>query len=397
MDPRYHTTLASLGQRYQNYPSELDQSRPPQDIIRELFLQEMLIRRQQEQRQGRDPDVIRPGSPSWPFGYTRIQMPIYPTIGSIGDVAAAAGALPPGPVMTTLNRLGETRRGGGNLGAYIGALGPRAVTGPPRGSPAGLPVQATEASPFRLTRERIQRELQDNPELARRFDANTTAEVGTDPEKRRWYQALTMDRAVQTGQPLSAIVNAPDYYPRMTTRQTRTTGMGVDQSLFEGANPANYATGNASFDPKTGRWVGFAGGPQTTTFGTGRGMELGGIEGQSGIPYAREMGYMGPTRTAIGPGGPQGNQISPMGGWETTVGAVTGAPGGVGYTNPARAGQGGTTDPHELVRPPESGFSLARFLANFDFTPAKVPAAPPFQFGPSPFRFAPLGQRRGER
>lgn len=238
------------------------------------------------------------------------------TLGNLG------GVLPAPPGVPTI----------GSLGNYIGASGPRSVTGPARGSPAGPPVQALEAPNLALTRERIQRELMDNPTLARRFDANTTAEVGTDPEKRRWYQALTIDRAVQTGAPLAAIVNNPNYYPPETTSKTATTGMGVDQSLFEGANPANYATGNASFDPKTGRWVGFAGGPQTSTFGSGKTMELGGIEGQGAIPYAREMGYLGPTKTAIGPAGPQGHgdTIAPAG-WEATVGTDTPG-GGIGYT-----------------------------------------------------------------
>ena len=234
-----------------------------------------------------------------------------------------AGLLPAAPGVPTVATLGN----------YIGASGPRAVTGPARGSPAGPPVQALDAPNLALTRERIQRELMDNPALQRRFDANTTAEVGTNPEKRRWYQALTIDRAVQTGAPLAEIVNNPNYYPSTTTSKTAATGMGVDASLFEGANPANYATGNASFDPKTGRWVGFAGGPQTSTFGSGRTMELAGIEGQGAIPYAREMGYLGPTRTAIGPAGPRGPEdTTPLAGWEATVGTETPGGGSVGYT-----------------------------------------------------------------
>ena len=207
------------------------------------------------------------------------------------------------------------------LAPYLGTEGPRAVTGPPRGSPAGgLPQQARDVSPLALTRERLQRELQDNPRLARTFDANTTAEIGRDPAKRAWYQALTLDRAVQTGQPLNRIVNAPDYYPSQTTRQTATTGQGVDAALFAGANPANYATGNASFDPRTGRHVGFAGGPQTSSIGGGRNPERGGIEGQAGLPYARAVGYTGPSRTAIGPAGPGGSQGMLLAGGDNTSG-----------------------------------------------------------------------------
>lgn len=193
------------------------------------------------------------------------------------------------------------------LTPWLGLYGNRRLVGRGRGSPAGMPVQAREADPFSLTRERIGDELASDATLRRDFDANTTAEVGADPAKRRMYQAATIDRAVQSGKPLADVVNAPDYYPPETRRATATTGQGTDPSVWEGANPANYATGNASFDPKTGRWVGFAGGPQTATSGSGRGMELYGIEGQAGLPYARAMGYAGPDRTAIGPQGPQGD------------------------------------------------------------------------------------------
>ena len=50
------------------------------------------------------------------------------------------------------------------LAPFLGTEGPRSLTGPPRGSPAGgLPVQAREAPNLMLTRERVQRELTDNP------------------------------------------------------------------------------------------------------------------------------------------------------------------------------------------------------------------------------------------
>jgi len=280
----------------------------------------------------------------------------------------------------------------GDLTNYLGTSGVRAFTGPGRGSPAGLPVQAREAPNLMLTRERLQRELMDNPALARRFDANTTAEVGNDPAKRRWYQALTLDRAVQTGKPLAEVVNNPSYYPPQTTRSAAATGIGVDESLFAGANPANFATGNASYDPKTGRWVGFAGGPQTSTFGTGRGMELGGIEGPGGVAYAREMGYLGPTKTAIGPAGPQGNDGTPLAGWEATVGIPSG---GVGYVNPERVARGATTNPQDLA-PAAGPRTWEQILADFasgigQFKPAAAPKPVPLaQF--APLRpFAPLG------
>jgi hypothetical protein len=93
------------------------------------------------------------------------------------------------------------------LTPYLGAFGARRLTGRGRGSPAGLPWQARDVSPFTLTRERVADELEGNPQLQRKLDMNTTAEVGTDPIKRRWYQALTIDRAVATGKPLDEVVN----------------------------------------------------------------------------------------------------------------------------------------------------------------------------------------------
>jgi hypothetical protein len=155
---------------------------------------------------------------------------------------------------------------------------------------------------YRDVRERVQRELEDNAALRQAFDANNTAEVGTDPAKRRWYQAQVIDRAIASGEPLANVVNNPNYYPPVTTKATRTTGQGVDESIWGGANVANYATGNSSFDRNTGRWVGFQGGPQTTTYGTGMGTELGGIEGKQGLRFAKVMGYTGPDKTALGPG-----------------------------------------------------------------------------------------------
>ena len=64
--------LASLGQRYQNYPvATFDERFGPyptgpitdQDALR-LFLQQQML--------GRDPEVVVPGSRSFPAGYTRI-------------------------------------------------------------------------------------------------------------------------------------------------------------------------------------------------------------------------------------------------------------------------------------------------------------------------------------
>ena len=122
-----------------------------------------------------------------------------------------------------------------------------------------MPEQADEANPFVLTRGRIRDELENNPALRRTFDANTTAEVGADPAKRRWYQATVIDRAVASGKPLSEVVNSPKYYPASTTGATKTTNQGVDESLWGGvltrpttrpAIPASTETPAAGLDSR---------------------------------------------------------------------------------------------------------------------------------------------------
>lgn len=67
MDPRYHTTLASLGQRYQDYPAAtFDQrfgpydARPDQQMMQELFMREMQ-RQRDEQLLRSTPGAIIPG------------------------------------------------------------------------------------------------------------------------------------------------------------------------------------------------------------------------------------------------------------------------------------------------------------------------------------------------
>ena len=87
----------------------------------------------------------------------------------------------------------------------------------------------------------------------------------------------------------------------------------------------------------------------------------------------------------------------PPPGWEANVAAASN-PGGVGYTNPASAGQGAITNPAELVRKdePTLGSRLMNALANFDFTPVKPAKAAPLGFAEGkPFQFTPVGQRRG--
>ena len=197
----------------------------------------------------------------------------------------------------------------------LGVLDPRGqplspgIAGPARGSPAGFnPEQAEDMPNLARVRERFQPMLANNPALRQKFDVNTTAEVGTDPAKRDFYQALTLDRAAARGESLPYTLSrgpgTPDrYYPARTANATTRSGIGVSPALWGGANPANFGTGNASYDPVTRRHVGFAGGPQTGSAGD----ERGGVEGPD-LAAVRRFGYRGPSTTAIGfgPGAPQG-------------------------------------------------------------------------------------------
>jgi hypothetical protein len=310
---------------------------------------------------------------------------------TIGDIGAGAGAMPAPSYIDVAERL-QAMRQADRENAFLGVYGPRSLTGPARGSPAGMPEQARDLPPLALTRERVARELENNPDLARKFDINTTAEVGMSPDARRKYQASVIDRAVATGVPLGDVVGNPSYYPPATTRATAASGYGVDPALWEGANPANFATGNASFDPRTGRWVGFAGGPQTATSGSGKGgMELYGIENTPGWrEYAQYVGYTGPERTAIGPGGPSGGTVdnAPLG-WQSTVST------GPNYVPESQVPQGATTAPEDL-QPAEEKKSnfMSRFLGALgNFAPPKVATIPPIQYSGPTFRPAPISSR----
>lgn len=314
---------------------------------------------------------------------------------TLDNLGAGAGALPQ-PSYLDFMAQQNARRQADLDNLYIGAMGPESFTGPARGSPAGLPTQALSTPTLALTRERILRELQDNPAVARQFDVNTTAEVGTDPAARAAYQATAIDRAVSRLMPLaSAIAPGAGFYPAQTLGATRASGIGVPAALFAGANPAGFATGNASFDPRTGRWVGFAGGPQTATTGAGITRELYGIEGPD-LPYARMVGYSGPGRTAIGPAGPQGlTDTVPMG-WQETVGA---SPSGVGYINPAQLTRGAATSPADLAPQPqpEGSSFLQRFmraLGQSEFKPVK-PVSYDMPRLVSSWRPTLIGARRG--
>ncbi len=328
--------------------------------------------------------------PSWLYGNA---------LGNIGD---AAGTFPPPPVFKVLGNIGE--RTAEPTAPYIGAFGPRSVTGPGRGSPGGPPVQAREASNLALVRERHQRALEDYPGLAATLARNRSAEIGPNasPEKRAWYDALVFDRAAARGEPLDYTLTNPAYFPPTTTGYRGKVGnYASDPALFEGANPANFGTGNASIDPRTGRPVGFGGGPQTGSIGEGWNPERSGIE-KIDMPFARAMGYTGPDVTPIGTGAgaPLGMDASQLtsGGWNTTVAAPAGgaSPGAVGYTPPELAARGARTDPAELVRPEETGFDWTKLISGLKYNPKQIKAVEPFQFDRPIMRMTPIGRRRAQ-
>src|SRR5262245_19033020 len=229
----------------------------------------------------------------------------------------------------TMTDLGVLSPGGNEL--------PRSIAGPNRGSPGGLPIQADDMTTLSRVRERFRPVLESNPDVARRFDINTTAEVGTNPARRDFYQALTLDRAAARGESLPYTLSrgpgTPDqYYPGTTANARAASGQGVSPALWRGYNPAGYATGNAS-----GR-VGFAGGPQTGSAGG----ERGGIEGPD-LAAARRFGYTGPSRTAIGfgPGAPTGMSDARSAYAMDTSG--TGEAAKASYVDRDKTGQGGDT------------------------------------------------------
>lgn len=105
------------------------------------------------------------------------------------------------------------------------------------------------------------------------------------------------------------------------------------------------------------------------------------------------------TTRYIGQTLPEGVQPGPAagGGWNTSVSADPGAPGGAGYVNPAIVGQGAATNPADLTRQDNKSLAstLGDFFSELQLKAAKPPAPAPTGFAAGqPYRFAPVGQRR---
>ena len=293
--------------------------------------------------------------------------------------------------MTARPTLGTLGAGPDPLNRYLGVYGPRSVTGPARGSPAGLPQQATEVSPFMLTRERIRRELEDNPQLQRVLDQNTTAEVGTDPAKRRWYQALTIDRAVQSGRPLGELVNNPDTIRRAQPERpppparasTHPSGKSSTRPILPPATPATTqkpAAGSVSRAARKQRVF-----PASQVVPAQR-------------PAASKAPPASNTRASWVTRAPPKRRSAPPARKAAGKRAWV-SPQEVSATSTPSAWQPNrrpAPEPTPLVRKePDSNF-LADFLANFKFKPAQQAAmAAPFSFGRPVRSLAPLGSSKG--
>jgi hypothetical protein len=220
-------------------------------------------------------------------------------------------------------------------------------------------AQATTPALSNFGRSRFVNELAD-PAVRDRLIAYTQAEVGGQgPRAQQAFIESILNRAVARNQPLQRTLSG-SYFPDVTHQRAargvneaqRLTYTPLISEVLGGSNVSNYATGNASGT------VGFAGGPQTAAFGG----ERYGVEGP-------DRGWW----TRVGSEGPSNTQA-------------------VGYTG------GGTPVVPPSEQQGQQGFSFGRFLSGLgDFRPAQVQAAPPFQFGSSSFRFAPLGARRGYR
>ena len=117
-----------------------------------------------------------------------------------------------------------------------------------------------------------------NPQIRNQLIALTHAEVGNQgPEAKQAFLESVVNRAAARGQPLSAAINDPSYFPKITQQRMARGVPGelangyspLVDAVAGGSNTAKYATGNASGT------VGFNGGPQTAAYGG----ERFGIEG----------------------------------------------------------------------------------------------------------------------
>ena len=205
-----------------------------------------------------------------------------------------------------------------------------------------------------------------DPDIRNRLIALTHAEVGTQgPQAKQAFMESVVNRAASRGQPLSAAINDPSYFPKITQQRAARGVPGnlaggyspLVDAVAGGSNTAKYATGNASGT------VGFNGGPQTAAFGG----ERFGIEGPDKA-WAERMGLgtgqpASPVRTVWSANAPQQpTQVA------DASGSIPPAP----TAGPAVANDAGS---QPLI--PKQGTGMGGLLDGLD----NVFASPMFQFG----------------
>lgn len=148
--------------------------------------------------------------------------------------------------------------------------------------------------------QRMQAELE-NPYVMDRLIAMTRAEVSNlGPEGAQKFLETIRNRAAAEGKSLAQVLGDRRYFPAITFARASQPVSAAEREQYAplvsqamaGSNTANYATGNASYDPVKQRWVGFQGGPTTATTGRGMGTELYGIE-KPNLGWAHSVGYEG--------------------------------------------------------------------------------------------------------
>jgi len=215
-----------------------------------------------------------------------------------------------------------------------------------------------------LGRARFIDQLAD-PRVRDRLFRYTYAEVGTQgPEAQQAFMETILNRALAQNKSVWDILRG-SYFPPVT-HSTAAQGIGPNtrasyepilQNVMAGSNISNFATGNASIDPKTGKWVGFGGGPVTASYGGERyGIEKGTED------WWKNLGYGG----SPAPWVPSGRGYAPPAPSNTTAGL-------------------GDLPPLAEASPAPSGLAaLGRYRPLFSVdVPQIVPGVPPaWQFRP---------------
>lgn len=266
-----------------------------------LDIREKLLDLQAERQLGQNPEILRAIQEQMGIGAlsSLVPQPSPPGTSSTQPPQQDAGTPAPGSLP------------GQVPGVMAGAFPPvqAAMQPGPAAAAPGQPGAQRQPFPLAAARDPVRQELERTPGLLTRLDKITTAEVGNDPAMRQMFQETVINRAAADQMPLAAVLSDRSYFPSATFLRAQReggTGQGVSPQMWAGTAPSNltgYGTGNASIDPRTGRPVGFAGGPQTAM----RGGEQYGIEGRN-LPWAQSMGYGGPARTPLGRAGPQAPQ-----------------------------------------------------------------------------------------